>query len=101
MLFCDGEVSMHCHEAYGANSQPTAIQSVSPAHTDGHTCYWSENHVLEDFDLALRLQTAGDVVRLASYHNDEFKEGVSLTIYDELTRWEKYAALPSFRLLCH
>lgn len=30
-------------------------------------------------------------MRLASYHDDEFKEGVSLTIYDELTRWGKYA----------
>lgn len=41
--------------------------------------------------MAIRLQTTGHVVRLASYHDDEFKEGVSLTIYDELTRWEKYA----------
>ena len=39
----------------------------------------------------LRLQIAGMVVRLASYHGDGFKEGVSLTIYDELARWEKYA----------
>ena len=43
----------------------------------------------EDFDIALRLQITGNTVRLASYHGDEFKEGVSLTIYDELARWEK------------
>lgn len=45
----------------------------------------------EDFDIALRLQITGNIVRLASYHDDGFKEGVSLTIYDELARWEKYA----------
>lgn len=67
-----------------------AVQSVSKQDDDGYTTYWSESHVSEDFDLALRLQIEGDVVRLATYHNDEFKEGVSLTIYDELTRWEKY-----------
>lgn len=70
-----------------------AIQSVSQEDEDGFTAYWSESHVSEDFDIALRLQVAGDTVRLASYHNDEFKEGVSLTIYDELTRWEKYVLL--------
>ena len=40
--------------------------------------------------MSLRLQVANNIVRLASYHNGEFKEGVSLTIYDELARWEKY-----------
>jgi hypothetical protein len=30
------------------------------------------------------------IVRLATYHNGGFKEGVSLTVYDELARWEKY-----------
>jgi hypothetical protein len=40
--------------------------------------------------MSLRLQIANNIVRLASYHNGEFKEGVSLTIYDELARWEKY-----------
>lgn len=55
--------------------------------------YWSEDTVSEDFDMALRLQTAGYLVRLAAYKGDEFKEGVSLTVYDELHRWEKYGAL--------
>ncbi|KAK2740535.1 hypothetical protein FQN57_006038 [Myotisia sp. PD_48] len=67
-----------------------AVQSVGKQ-DDGYIAYWSESHVSEDFDIALRLQIAGDIVRLASYHDGEFKEGVSLTIYDELTRWEKYA----------
>jgi len=53
--------------------------------------YWSESTVSEDFDMALRLQTSGYYVRLAAYQGDGFKEGVSLTVYDELARWEKYA----------
>lgn len=65
-----------------------AIQSVGRP-DDGYTAYWSESHVSEDFDVALRLQIRGNIVRLASYHGEEFKEGVSLTIYDELARWEK------------
>ncbi|MCJ1309766.1 hypothetical protein MMC25_003427 [Agyrium rufum] len=53
--------------------------------------YWSENTVSEDFELAIRLQTAGYRMRLAGYCGTEFKEGVSLTVYDELARWKKYA----------
>lgn len=53
--------------------------------------FWSEATVSEDFDMALRLQTAGYLVRLAAYTGEGFKEGVSLTVYDELSRWEKYA----------
>jgi hypothetical protein len=53
--------------------------------------YWSEETVSEDFEMALRLQTNGYVVRLAAYKDDGYKEGVSLTVYDELMRWEKYA----------
>jgi hypothetical protein len=30
-------------------------------------------------------------MRLATYHGEGFKEGVSLTVFDELARWEKYA----------
>lgn len=58
---------------------------------DGVLKYWSENTVSEDFDLSMRLQMHGMIIRLASYHQGEFKEGVSLTLYDELARWEKYA----------
>ena len=53
--------------------------------------YWSENTVSEDFELAIRLQTAGYTIRLAAYNQTDFKEGVSLTVYDELARWKKYA----------
>lgn len=67
-----------------------AIQSVA-FEEDGVTKFWSDSHVSEDFDLSLRLQMAGFVVRLATYHKGGFKEGVSLTVYDELARWEKYA----------
>jgi Glycosyl transferase family group 2 len=49
--------------------------------------------------MSLRLQVANNIVRLASYHNGEFKEGVSLTIYDELARWEKYVPACSIYLI--
>jgi len=67
-----------------------AIQSVSFIE-NGVEKFWSESHVSEDFDMSLRLQTAGFVVRLATYDKGEFKEGVSLTAFDELLRWEKYS----------
>ncbi|KAF3201632.1 hypothetical protein TWF679_011251 [Orbilia oligospora] len=67
-----------------------AVQSVA-FWSENREYYWSESHVSEDFDMALRLQVAGNVVRLATYHGLRgFQEGVSLTIYDELARWEKY-----------
>src|SRR5438552_9298314 len=67
-----------------------AIQSIA-WEEDGMTKFWSDSHVSEDFDVSLRLQINNFVVRLATYHNGGFKEGVSLTVYDELARWEKYA----------
>ncbi|KAI1609612.1 glycosyl transferase family group 2-domain-containing protein [Exophiala viscosa] len=74
----------------------SAVQDVAFTETDvndGTTKekYWSEATVSEDFDMALRLQTSGYILRLASYTGQGFKEGVSLTVYDELARWEKYA----------
>ncbi|KAF1356043.1 hypothetical protein EJ07DRAFT_181633 [Lizonia empirigonia] len=69
-----------------------AVQDVTnPPEEDGYICYWSESHVSEDFDIALRLQIKENIVRLASYHGGGFKEGVSLSIFDELDRWEKHA----------
>lgn len=69
-----------------------ALQSVAFFDkSDDQTKWWSDTCVSEDFDLSLRLQMSGCHVRLATYHNGEFKEGVPLTLYDELTRWEKYA----------
>ncbi|KAJ3288868.1 hypothetical protein HK104_007899 [Borealophlyctis nickersoniae] len=58
---------------------------------DSEIKFWSESHVSEDFDMALRLQIQGYVVRYASYSNGQFQEGVSLTVYDEITRFRKYA----------
>lgn len=69
----------------------SAMQEVAFIDEDGNERFWSEAHVSEDFDMALRLQVEGYIVRMASWSGDGFKEGVSLTIYDELTRWEKYA----------
>ncbi|KAL9624572.1 MAG: hypothetical protein Q9160_001236 [Pyrenula sp. 1 TL-2023] len=68
----------------------SAVQDVS-FDEDGVEKYWSEATVSEDFDMALRLQSEGYIVRFASYTGGDFKEGVSLTVYDELARWEKYA----------
>lgn len=68
-----------------------AIQQVSYTDEDGYEKFWSESHVSEDFDMSLRLQVNGYTIRLAAWAGDGFKEGVSLTVYDELARWEKYA----------
>ncbi|KAH9883981.1 glycosyl transferase family group 2-domain-containing protein [Xylariomycetidae sp. FL2044] len=69
----------------------SAIQNVSYEDEDGYAKFWSESHVSEDFDMSLRLQCDGYIVRLAAWAGEDFKEGVSLTVYDELARWEKYA----------
>lgn len=66
-----------------------AVQDVGVKEDDGYIAYWSESHVSEDFDIALRMQIKGSTVRIASYHGEGFKEGVSLTIYDEIARWQK------------
>ncbi|PBP22111.1 hypothetical protein BUE80_DR006943 [Diplocarpon rosae] len=69
----------------------SAIQQVSYQDEDGYEKFWSESHVSEDFDMSLRLQCSGYTIRLAAWAGDGFQEGVSLTVYDELARWEKYA----------
>ncbi|RYP78864.1 hypothetical protein DL771_000249 [Monosporascus sp. 5C6A] len=70
----------------------SAIQdAASYEDEDGYEKYWSESHVSEDFDMSLRMQCAGYILRFATYTGEGFKEGVSLTVYDELARWEKYA----------
>jgi len=58
---------------------------------DGRKKIWSETNVSEDFNMALRLQMSGYIIRWATYANGDFKEGVSLTVEDELNRWQKYA----------
>ncbi|KAK9467989.1 glycosyl transferase family group 2-domain-containing protein [Lipomyces arxii] len=69
----------------------SAVQEVATMGEDGKIKYWSESHVSEDFELSLKLRCQGYTIRLAAYHGDQFKEGVSLTVYDEITRWQKYA----------
>jgi len=70
----------------------SAIQQVGHYDEDGYEKFWSESHVSEDFDMSLRLQCNDYIVRLGAWPGcDGFKEGVSLTVYDELARWEKYA----------
>lgn len=58
---------------------------------DGVMKVWSESNVSEDFDMALRLQLKGYMIRWATYSEGGFKEGVSLTADDELNRWQKYS----------
>jgi membrane glycosyltransferase len=68
-----------------------AIQDAAFIDTDGVEKIWSESNVSEDFDMALRLQLKGYIIRWATYSKGGFKEGVSLTVDDELNRWQKYA----------
>ncbi|TFK37024.1 glycosyl transferase family group 2-domain-containing protein [Crucibulum laeve] len=62
---------------------------IDPA--DGKEKIWSESNVSEDFDMALRLLLKGYIIRWATYSNGGFKEGVSLSVDDELNRWQKYS----------
>ncbi len=68
-----------------------ALQEASFVDEDGEQSIWSSAHVSEDFDMAMRLLQKGYVVRWATYSNNEFLEGVSLTPDDEINRWQKYA----------
>jgi cellulose synthase/poly-beta-1,6-N-acetylglucosamine synthase-like glycosyltransferase len=68
-----------------------AVQDAAFIDRDGKEKIWSESHVSEDFDLAMRLQMRGYIIRWATYSKGGFKEGVSLTADDELNRWQKYA----------
>jgi len=69
----------------------SAVQDVAYMTEDGVEKYWAENTVSEDFDMALRVQSLGYIIRFNTIFNGGFEEGVSLTVYDELSRWEKYA----------
>ncbi|CAM9295184.1 unnamed protein product [Phaeothamnion confervicola] len=68
-----------------------ALKRASWVGDDGERKFWSEHHVSEDFDMSLRLQTLGYIGRYCIYTGSEFKEGVSLTAVDEVTRLRKYA----------
>ncbi|GAC98250.1 hypothetical protein PHSY_005839 [Pseudozyma hubeiensis SY62] len=77
------------HNAFLRWSAMQEASFVDPE--DGIRKVWSESHVSEDFDMALRLLMCGYITRWATYSNNGFEEGVSLTCDDELNRWQKYA----------
>jgi cellulose synthase/poly-beta-1,6-N-acetylglucosamine synthase-like glycosyltransferase len=82
----NGEVAAFVgHNAFLRWSAIQDVAFIDPA--DGERKIWSETNVSEDFDMALRLQLGGYIVRWASYSEGGFKEGVSLTCDDELNRW--------------
>lgn len=77
------------HNAFLRWSAVKEVSWVDKA--DGERKFWSEKHVSEDFDLALRLQARGYIGRYCTYTGDGFQEGVSLTAADEVIRLRKYA----------
>lgn len=77
------------HNAYLRWSAIQEAALVDPE--DGLRKIWSESTVSEDFEMSLRVLMKGYITRWATYSNDEYKEGVSLTCDDELNRWQKYA----------
>jgi hypothetical protein len=86
----NGEVAPFVgHNAFLRWSALQDASFIDPA--DGQRKIWSESNVSEDFDMALRLQLKGYIIRWATYSDGGFKEGVSLTCDDELNRWQKYA----------
>jgi len=86
------EVASDTQEAASDIQGAAGDQDVAnDARQGGYTRFWSESNVSEDFDMALRLQINGYILRRADYHGGQFKGGISLTIFDELNRWEKYA----------
>lgn len=105
----NGEVAPFVgHNAFLRWSALQDAAFIDPA--DGKKKIWSESNVSEDFDMALRLQVSpftttilfslsesriyqlkGYTIRWATYSNGGFKEGVSLTVDDELNRWQKYS----------
>jgi hypothetical protein len=71
--------------------RPASKRSGKGSRQAGVRKYYSETSVSEDFSLSLKLLEKGYVVRWATYANGGFKEGVSLTLTDEIARWQKYA----------
>lgn len=69
----------------------SAIQEAAMPDENGVTRVWSENTVSEDFEISLRVVMKGYIVRWATYSNEGYMEGVSLSADDELNRWQKYA----------
>ncbi|KAL7418822.1 hypothetical protein Q5752_006506 [Cryptotrichosporon argae] len=90
LMVANGEVAPFVgHNAFLRWSALQECAEIDPF--DGKPRIWSENHVSEDFQIALTLQTKGWILRWATYSDNQFEEGVSLTCNDERARWQKYA----------
>ncbi len=89
LVACGATAPFVGHNAYIRTSALLQVSERDPK--TGQLITWSENSVSEDFDMSLRLQLQGYVVRWATYSNLGYLEGVSLTPSDELNRWQKYA----------
>lgn len=59
--------------------------------SSGYRCWWSEAHVSEDFDMCLRMTSGNYEGRYVTYTGSGFKEGVSVTVFEEITKLKKYA----------
>ncbi|KAJ9116614.1 hypothetical protein QFC20_000547 [Naganishia adeliensis] len=88
--FCCANGSTAPFVGHNAFLRWSALQEIM-FEEDGVKKIWSESHVSEDFALSLALQLKGYVMRWATYSDDKFEEGVSLTCDDEVNRWQKYA----------
>ncbi|POY70489.1 hypothetical protein BMF94_6557 [Rhodotorula taiwanensis] len=81
-----------CFVGHNAFIRWSALQEIAQWKEDEKRWQiWSESHVSEDFDCAMRMLVAGYDVRWATYSNGGFQEGVSLSADDEINRWQKYA----------
>lgn len=80
------------HNAYLRWSAMREIaRTIKSAEGRDQVVIWSEEHVSEDFVMALDMIERGYITRWATYANSEYMEGVSLSADDELNRWQKYA----------
>ncbi|KAJ9480062.1 Glyco_trans_2-like domain-containing protein [Pseudozyma hubeiensis] len=89
LVACGATAPFVGHNAYIRTSALLQVSERDPK--TGQLITWSESSVSEDFDMSLRLQLQGYVIRWATYANLGYLEGVSLTPSDELNRWQKYA----------
>ena len=72
-------MAVGCFVGHNAFIRWSALQEIAEEQENGRWQIWSESHVSEDFDCALRMLVNGYDVRWASYSNGGFQEGVSLT----------------------
>jgi len=94
MSCANGEVAPFV--GHNAFMRWSAIQDAAFVDDDGLTKIWSESNVSEDFDMALRLQLQGYIIRWATYSEGGFKEGVSLTVDDEVRPFFVVLSFPKY-----